>query len=530
MKKSDQEYEYKLDAAGVDEVSALLDDWMGRMGLDRPNRIRVRLAMEELLLRVSERLSGEITVTILLGKRLGRPCIRVRYAGERFDPTDGKESEEWPELFLANLGLTPAWRYRGGRNELQMYLPGEGHKTELMLLLSFAAAISAGAAGSLIPAGTRAFLSEYILSFLSDGFMNLLQTFAGLVIFFSVMTAICGMGSVTDFSCLGKKLLSRYVFITLLGSAVCAVVLRFFFPMESGGTSMDSSQSKQILQMVFDILPSNPVKPFYDGNTLQILFLAAFLGVLLLMLGSRTEGLQSLAVQCNVVVMRAVEIICLLLPLFIFSSLTLMFWENGMQAILRLWKPLAVCALCALCFITAELAAASIRLRVSPMLLVRKLWSAFLVGITTASSSAAIGLVLEINEKKLGIPDEINKFGVPVGNLLYSGMNAAYFLVIAYYLASVNGMQVDIVWYVVAWLLSCVLAPTVPPVSGGPLICVGVLLAQLGIPMESLAVAATLSMLFDFVETATRLCGNHLELVMLTDKLGMLDRETLEKP
>lgn len=207
-----------------------------------------------------------------------------------------------------------------------------------------------------------------------------------------------------------------------------------------------------------------------------------------------------------------------------------MFWENGMQAILRLWKPLAVCALCALGFITAELAAASIRLRVSPILLARKLWPAFLVGITTASSSAAIGLVLEINEKKLGIPDEINKFGVPVGNLLYSGMNAAYFLVIAYYLASVNGMQVDIAWYVVAWLLSCVLAPTVPPVSGGPLICVGVLLAQLGIPMESLAVAATLSMLFDFVETATRLCGNHLELVMLTDRLGTLDRETLEKP
>ena len=282
--------------------------------------------------------------------------------------------------------------------------------------------------------------------------------------------------------------------------------------------------------MMFDILPSNPVKPFYDGNTLQILFLAAFLGVLLLMLGSRTDGLQSLAVQCNVVVMRAVEIICVLLPLFIFSSLTLMFWETGMQTVLLLWKPLAIYALCALGFIVAELAAASIRLRVSPALLVCKLWPTFLVGLTTASSSAAMGLELEINEKKLGIPEEINKLGVPVGNLLYAGACAASFLVISYYLASTYGVRISAAWYVVAWLLSCVLAPAVPPISGGPLICVGVLLAQLGIPMESLAVAATLSMIFDFVETATRLCGNHLELVMLTDRLGMLDRETLEKP
>ena len=32
----------------------------------------------------------------------------------------------------------------------------------------------------------------------------------------------------------------------------------------------------QILELLLDILPSNPIQPFSDGNTLQIIFLAVF--------------------------------------------------------------------------------------------------------------------------------------------------------------------------------------------------------------------------------------------------------------
>ena len=35
-------------------------------------------------------------------------------------------------------------------------------------------------------------------------------------------------------------------------------------------------------ELLLNILLSNPIRPFSDGNTLQIIFLAAFLGVILL--------------------------------------------------------------------------------------------------------------------------------------------------------------------------------------------------------------------------------------------------------
>lgn len=66
-----------------------------------------------------------------------------------------------------------------------------------------------------------------------------------------------------------------------------------------------------------------------------------------------------------------------------------------------------------------------------------------------------------------------------------------------------------------------------PPVSGGTLACIGVMLAQLNIPAQALGICATLSVLLDFICTGTGIGMMQMELALQADKLGLLDREIL---
>jgi len=68
-----------------------------------------------------------------------------------------------------------------------------------------------------------------------------------------------------------------------------------------------------------------------------------------------------------------------------------------------------------------------------------------------------------------------------------------------------------------------------PPVAGGMLICVGMVLTQLNMPKDNLAVAGILGILTDFFMTASKISSTHMELLLDADHFKMLNRQMLEK-
>ena len=80
--------EYLLNADGLDQIAAVLQEVLSDQGLERREALRIRLTMEELLLRVMEA-QGEdpVTVTLSMKKRFGTQTILLRYGGPSFDPT-----------------------------------------------------------------------------------------------------------------------------------------------------------------------------------------------------------------------------------------------------------------------------------------------------------------------------------------------------------------------------------------------------------------------------------------------------------
>ena len=523
--------EYLLDNKGINDISKSIGKWAEDMKLDLKTALRTRLTAEELLMRISNHYGEKQTGTLYTGKRFGMPYIRFRYHGDPFNPMDTSSDplSVWGNQLLANMGQSPAWSYSSGQNELMFRFTASGPSFELLLLLSLTGAIAFGLCGSILPAAVVKNLSDFVLRPLSDIFLGLLNTFAGLLIFLSVVNGTLGIGNAAEFGRIGKKMIPRFLALTAIGNAVALLMSRFVFALQSGETAGGGEIGESLLKIVLNCVPTNPVKPFYDGNSLQIVFLAMMISVVMLSVGERSANLRAVLSDSNVVIMDTIRVVCRLLPLYVFTSMTLQFWETGIDKLLMLWKPITATTVICLLFFIVKVLYTSVRLHVRTGTLIRKILAPMIVGFSTASSSSAFSIGAETCEKKLGISGQLTKIGVPIGCILYSQSAAIMFTIIACYFSESYGISVDAAWLITTWLLTTILACATPPVSGGPLACIGVMFTQLGIPGEAMALAATLGVILDFVCTGFMLGMVQIELVLQSDHLGMLDKEILSK-
>lgn len=528
-KSSGKQYNYEchLDRKGVDTVLDLLVNWMEAVKVQKRNLLRCRLAMDTILLHLCEHYNDQLNAVVKMGKRFGRDCFSLQYAGEAYNPMESADHDGWTGYLLSNIGLTPVWNYRHGINELSLKLPYHKIKSEMLLLGAVAAAIILGFLAPVIPEAVKEVVVKYGFTTISKVFMNFLGTFAGLLVFLSVISGICGIGNISDFSRMGKYLVSRNVILTFAGGGICAALMIPFFSFQ-WGTVSGGNQVSAILDMLIGIIPSNPVTPFADGNMLQIVFMAVLIGVFIVVLGGEAKTVKELAFQANAIVIRLVEFICRLLSVYILSSLTMLFWENGMGIFITIWKPLVFCIVLCFGLMFVKMFVTARRCKVSVSLLMKKVMPAFMIGLTTSSSAVALGTMMDINSGKLGVPEELNRFGSPIEMLLCCETTSAGFIAVFYYLAEYYKTGVNAGWFITVWIITTLISFAMPPVAGGTMVCLGVMLTQFGLPQAAIGIAGTLSILLDFIMTACRIVISQMELVLEAKHWENLDQEKLE--
>ncbi|SCW40813.1 Na+/H+-dicarboxylate symporter [Ruminococcaceae bacterium YRB3002] len=517
-----------LDNKGVDELTSTVADWMQSSGIKGISLTRARITVETVVLALSEHTGGSLDVFVSMKRFLGTNTLYVRYEGESYNPLKDEVSDEWTSTILSTVAVTPSWRYKDGINELSIRIPRKRIKDEMILLGSAVLAVILGALGNVLPEQTVNILSDFVLEPIETVFINLLGTFAGTLVFLALVSGICGMGNVSELSKVGKYVTGRYLVMSFVCAGIMGAAMIPFFSFV-WGTKQTSSQLDKLFKMIVDIVPPNPVKPFMEGNMLQIVFMALIIGAALLMLGNKVSVLQTGILQASSVYMRIMEMICRIMPLYIVASLTLLFWSNGFSIFKTIWKPIVYSMILANLIMFGKIFIASVRYKTSPFLLIKKVIPTYLIGLTTASSIAALSPALDICENRFGISRQLGRFSFPIGALLYGGTTSGGYIAIIYYLAEAEGISVDAGWFIMAWLFITIVSLTLPPVSGGTLIGLGVILAQFSIPSTNLGIAGTLTLIIDFLVTSAKVGMMPVEIANQAAHLDELDVEVMRR-
>ena len=520
-----------LDPEGVDRIAEEIQTFFEEQGLSRREVLRIRLTMETMLLRLLAWEERPKTVSLSLGKRFRRPTVLLRYDGGAFDPSVTAEGgEEWSGRILASLGLAPSWSFRAGRNTLQLRIPKASGRSQLFwLAVAVVLAVVLGMAGGLLSDPVRTILDDALLTPIFNAFLGLITTFAGPMIFMTIAAGVFSIGDTASLNRIGKTMFARYLGTAFLVSVLTLAVVRPFLSLVDG-SGQGSSQIQQISEMLFEILSKNPIQPFLDANTLQIIVLGVFAGIVLLILGERAKHVQAFVEECSIVLQMMMEAVCRLIPLFVFVSLLRQIWSGAVGQLLGLWKPFLLYLLVNVVFLAILTAEVSLRTRTSPVLLLKKAAPATLVAFTTASSMAAYSLSQETCKQRLGIRPRLFDFCFPLGIVIYMPSGVTTFVLLAGYLAEVYRIPVSPSWMVLAVILAAFLSVAVPPTPGAMLTCYGILLVQLGIPIEAMLMAVTLNVVLDFFMTAVDVLALQLELTSQAKMLNMVDEEILRRP
>ena len=510
-----------LDAQGIDESSEALWDFLVGAELDRRSALSARLTFESALLRLRERFGDGTPAELVMGSRFGRPVVMARVKGERFDPREVGDETPWERSLMEASGMRPVYAYRGGINIVSISGP-----LRISSMAQSAAAITLGVvlgfSGRFMPDDLRLYILDGLVSPLFDTYIGMLSGIAGPMVFLSVAWGICGIGDMVALGRSGKALIGRFlradVLAVLFAMGVCLPIFRLQGGLEAQGAGLLAS----VTGMLLDLLPTNIVQPFLEGNTLQIIVLSMAVGVAALSLGDATEGLRQALYQLNLLVQFLMEQLCRLLPGFIVVMMVSQSWAGTTASLLECWLPIVVASVLIVAYLLIQVVVASVRRKIALPALASTLLPSLMVSFTTASASAAFGTIRSTCEDELGIDDDQVSFGVPLGMVLCKPAVAILLVVVMFYSARAFGVGGDLVWYVRLGVSCLLYAVAVPPVPGGMLACYGMLLGGLGIPLEALGVVTALDFLLDNLSCSGGVGALILEVLSAADSLGAL--------
>ena len=522
---------YKLNYASVDEVSEKIQDYLASLKIEKGNSLRIRLSVEEALLRWIDHCEPGTDFRLEMGSHWNRPIIILKLWGPEYNPLaeTGDEIGLWVGELLGAIGLVPVYRYINGCNVLQILLR-RPHTNPGVTLLAFAlAGTLVGLALSMVLSpGIEALLTTTILTPLQNAFIRILNATSAPILFLSILTTVCSVGSISVSDQSGMKLVARFLLYSTLFTIITLFLCEPFFNVRIGAASLSRREVSGVLDFFLDIIPGDILSPFIAGDFTQIIVVGLVLGNALLLAGAKVQTLVTIIEEANTTGLVIAEWISDLFPGFVALLIVLGILNDTAYMLLGIWRPALLIAL----FSALALLLRMLRIKLLYQVPMRKLWGkmreSFLFSLKTFSVEASFTANLHCCEKQLGISRQLTSYGLPIGLICFMPVSTVASTILTLYSAECYNVPVSTVWMIMALFLAVTLAAAGPPMAGIGILTYTVMFSKLGIPAQGLTIVLMGDILMGFVIYPINQAMLQLELVLVADKQKLLNKEALQ--
>lgn len=386
-----------------------------------------------------------------------------------------------------------------------------------------------------VEVSTYSILVEGIFSTLGQIFISCLKM---LVVPLVLVSLICGTSSLSDPSKLGRlgiKSISFYILTT--GIAVSLAIMAGLLVAPGEGlnlqaeTTYAAKEAPSLSQVIVNMFPSNPINALAQGNMLQIIVFAVLLGVAMAMTGDAGKRVAAFFEDLNTVIMRLVTIIMNLAPYGVFVLMAKLFASIELGTIVSLVKYFMVVLVV---LIIHGLVTYSALLKVfsglSPVMLLTKMRDAALFAFSTSSSSATLPVTMETARNKLGVGKSVSSFTLPLGATINMDGTAIMQGVATVFIAQVYAVDLTLGDYVMVVLTATLASVGTAGVPGVGLIMLAMVLQQVNLPVEGIALIIGVDRLLDMTRTAVNITGDCTVACIIAKSEGELDQAVFDDP
>lgn len=272
------------------------------------------------------------------------------------------------------------------------------------------------------------------------------------------------------------------------------------------------------LDLLYSVIPRNPVQAAASGNMLGVIFFALMLGAAMALLpDEKAAPLRHVLDSLGHVTVAIIQLVMKVAPVGVFCLIFSVTARFGLHLLVSLFT-FVVTVVGSLAFF--QVVGYSLILwlvaRHHPLDFFRKVRLAMITAFTTSSSNATLPTTMRVAEQKVGVPREISAFVLPLGATMNMNGTALFEGATVLFLAQVFGVQLGLGQQLVVVLMSVVTAIGVAGIPGGSIPLLMMVLAMVGVPAEGIAIVLGVDRLLDMCRTVLNVTGDMVTSTIVT--------------
>ena len=290
-----------------------------------------------------------------------------------------------------------------------------------------------------------------------DLFMSLIKMVVVPMVFFSLVGGAASLGNSKGAGKIGLITFIYYGVTTAVAVALGLFFSEMFKPgaginmaaISEAAIDIDMSQSGQIpgfWETVIGFVPTNPFAALVQGNILQTIVFALFVGFALAMLDEdKKKFMMNIFNYFTEIFIKIMTAIMCVAPIGVFALMADATGTFGYDVLVKIIN-LIVLYVIVLAIVTYVMIGGSVALfskKVGYVQFFKSMWKCQVFAFSTASSMATLPLNMKTNEEEFGLDKGTVSFALPLGATINMNGNAAYYAMAATFIAQMFGMELS---------------------------------------------------------------------------------------
>ncbi|WP_282019552.1 dicarboxylate/amino acid:cation symporter [Planomicrobium okeanokoites] len=354
-----------------------------------------------------------------------------------------------------------------------------------------------------------------VLAPLGDLLLNLLTFLIIPLILFTLMVGV-NQSRLGDLGRMGGKVFLYYVLSSAFAIIVGLTVASLFQP----GTGMtlpadetfETPENPGVINVLLNIVPSNIFTAFTEMNLLGIIFTAFAFGLAIAYMrssaefGELGEHLYKTVNGLNEATIVVLKVILQYVPIGVFAIMAEVVGSQGLDTLLSLGEMVLVLYV-AIAVQIVLYTLLLILMKIKPGIFFRHARTPILTAFVTQSSSGTLPLTLEA-ARGLGLSKSLYGFSLPLGATINMDGAAIRIAVSAAFAANLTGNPLSLPDMLMVVLVGTLASVGTAGVPGAGIVMIATVFAQLGLPMEAVALLTAIDALVGMGATMLNVTGD----------------------
>ncbi|MCH8288601.1 MAG: dicarboxylate/amino acid:cation symporter [Candidatus Marinimicrobia bacterium] len=365
------------------------------------------------------------------------------------------------------------------------------------------------------------------ISFLGDIFLRLLKMIIIPLIIASIISGVTSVGSAKKLGKLGAKTFIYYISTSLLAIITGLILVNIVQPgvgadlgLEEAPTGLSTIDSP--VDILYRLIPVNPVASMADGEILPIIFFCIFFGFFVTRLpeSSRIRVTQLFETFFEIM-MKMTGVIIRLAPIGVFGLMVKIVAKTGFSAFVPLLSYMSVVAggLLIHALITLPLVLALVA-KVNPLEFFRNMSDALTTAFSTSSSSATLPLTITSVQKKAGVSNKITSFVLPLGSTINMDGTALYECVAAIFIAQAYGIDLSFTQQLIVVMTALLASIGAAGIPMAGLVMMSIILNAVGLPLEGVGLIIAVDRVLDMMRTTVNVWSDSVGTITIAKSEG----------